>query len=234
MTPDPAETTSAPAPRRGPRAQALVLTAAALLVIAVAFTAGLAGRALLGDVFSLPGTETVDRSQPAVLLAVRDMAELRAASGQYHVVLDIEQDVPILPAVIAGERTLFVALGTVDAAIDLAGLDEDAVEVSDDGTGVVLTLPPAQLTDPRIDPDGSYVYDRQQGLLNRLGSVVAGDLSDDQALYQQATDMLADAAEDSDLRERAEANTTEVLRTLLQGLGFTDVEVLFESGPSQP
>jgi hypothetical protein len=233
VTPDPG-TTSAPEPRRGRVLRALALTAAAVLVVALAFTAGLVGRGLLGDVFSLPGTETVDRSEPAVLLAVRDMAELRAASGQYHVVLDVEQDVPILPSVLAGERTLFVALGTVDAAVDLAQLSDDAIEVSEDGTGVTLTLPPAELTDPRIDPDGSYVYDRQQGLLNRLGSIVAGELSDDQALYQQATDMLAEAAGDSDLRERAEANTTEVLRTLLEGLGFTDVDVVFEPGAGQP
>lgn len=201
---------------------------AVVLLVALAFVGGVAGRAVLGDMFGFSlGTERVDRSEPAVLLAVRDMAELRAASGQYHAILDIEEDVPILPSAIAGRRTLFVALGTVDAAVDLSDLDEDAVAVGDDGTSVQITLPPAQLTPPRIDPDGSYVYDRQEGLLNRIGSALAADLPDDQALYQQATDMLAEAAAESDLRERAEANTREILTSLLRSLGFTDVEIDF-------
>ena len=220
----------------GVRARPVVawVIAAGLLVL-VAFLAGIAGRAVLGDLFGFSlGSETVDRSEPAVLLAVRDMAELRAASGQYHVVLDVEEDVPILPSAIAGRRTLFVALGTVDAAVDLSGLEEDGVVVSEDGTTVRLTLPPASLTPPRIDPDGSYVYDRQEGLLNRLGSVVAGDLSDDQALYQQATDMLADAAQESDLRERAEGNTRQTLGSLLRSLGFTDVTIDFTAPPAGP
>ncbi|HUG84008.1 MAG TPA: DUF4230 domain-containing protein, partial [Euzebya sp.] len=113
---------------------------AALLLVALAFMAGVAGRAVLSDIWPSLDSETVDRSEPAVLLAVRDMAELRAASGQYHVVLDVEEDVPILPSFIAGRRTLFVALGTVDAAVDLADLGEEGVEVSEDGTSVRITL----------------------------------------------------------------------------------------------
>ncbi|CAN5118390.1 hypothetical protein BH23ACT9_BH23ACT9_15180 [soil metagenome] len=206
--------------------------AAILLVLALVFAAGLAGQAALGNLFGWSlGAQTVDRSQPAVLVAVRDMAELRAASGQYHVILDVEEDVPILPAAIAGRRTLFVALGTVDAAVDLSALGEDSVEVGEDGTSVRMTLPPARFTEPRIDPDGSYVYDRQQGLVDRIGALLASNLPDDQALYQQATDMLADAAAESDLRERAESNTRQVLTSLLTSLGFTDIEIEFAPGP---
>jgi hypothetical protein len=224
-----------PSGRPGPRRRtAVVAVGVGVLVILVAVLGGMVLRGMLADVVALPEVETIDRSEPAVLLAVRDMAELRAASGQYHVIVDVERDVPFIPASIAGERILFVALGTVDAAVDLSGLGADAVEVGPDGTSVALTLPPATLTPPRIDPDGSYVYDRQQGLIDRVESAVSGGGADEQVLYQQATDMLADAAADSDLQQRAEANTRDILGGLLHALGFTDVDITFEQGPTQP
>ncbi len=219
-----------PRPAR-PASRRLAIALVALAVVAVAFVAGILGRGLVGEMMGLPlRTEVIDRSQPAVLLAIRDIAELRAASGEYSVILDVEDDVPFIPSSLIGERTLFVAQGTVDAAVDLSGLGEGAVEVSEDGTSVTLTLPPAQLAEPHIDPDGSYVYDRDQGLLNRIGGALTGDASDDQPLYQEAVAMLAEAAASSDLQDRAEDNTEQVLLALLESLGFDDVSVEYASG----
>jgi hypothetical protein len=227
----------APDRRRGlPRAAAwLALAVVAALALAAALLAGQV-RDLGADLDAARRAVTpqvVDRSRPPVLESVRDLAELRAASGDYQVVLDVETDVRFVPSAIAGERTIFVASGTVDAAVDLSQLGEDAVEVAPDGS-VVLTLPPVELTAPRLDPDGTYVFDRERGLLDRVGDAVGDDLPDDQALYQQAEQALADAAADSDLADRAEANAAEVLRTLLEGLGYDDVEVRFEAAPRRP
>ncbi len=208
----------------------LLLGLIAVGIVIAAFVAGLVGRGVLGGVFGLPGAEVIDRSQPAVLLAIRDIAELRAASGEFSVILDVEDDVPFIPSSLVGGRTLFVAQGTVDAAVDLSQLGADGVEVGPDGTSVRITLPPAQLTAPRIDPDGSYVYDREEGLLNRLGGVLTGNDTDDQPLYQQAVAMLADAAAASDLQDRAEANTEQVLGSLLESLGFDRVTIEYAQG----
>ncbi len=48
------------------------------------------------------GSSTIDRSQPAVLQAVRDLSQYHAAAGDYQVVVDIEKDVQWVPASIAG------------------------------------------------------------------------------------------------------------------------------------
>ncbi len=44
--------------------------------------------------------------------------------------VDIENDVGILPSFIAGEHTLFNAIGTVDASVDFSSLPTDAVKIN--------------------------------------------------------------------------------------------------------
>ena len=95
--------------------------------------------------------ETVDRSGPVLLKSLENLSEYRAASANMQVVVDVEQDTDLVPSFIKGERTLFVAAGTVDAAVDFGGLGRspDAVQVSDDRKAVAITLPAPQLTEAR-------------------------------------------------------------------------------------
>lgn len=217
-------------PRRGLGAGIAAVVALACLVL------GVLGGVLLRGAFGNPfATEQIDRSEPAVLLALRDLAEFRAASGQYHVIVDVEEDVGILPSFLAGERTLYVGMGTVDAAVDLGDMGSERVQVDPgaDGQGgtVRISLPPAVLTPPRLDPDGSYVYSQQRGLVDRIDDALSSHPEGEQALQQQATAMLAEAAEESDLRERAEANTQAMLEALMESLGFDGVEITFDARP---
>jgi hypothetical protein len=173
-------------------------------------------------------SETVDRSRPAVLQSLRDLSEYRAASGHYEVVVDIERDTP-LPAGLLGERTLFVAVGDVDVAVDFSGLGSDAVEVSGDRRDATVVLPEPRVDQPRLDLEQSYVYDRRRGLLNELGSLFSDDSDAQREVYLAAERRLAEAAEQNDaLRERARANTRAMLESLLRALGFDTVTVRFE------
>ena len=72
----------------------------------------------LGNPF---GTETVDRSGPAVLKSIENLRDFRAASGHFEVIVDVEEDARFIPAKIKGERVLFVAIGSVDAGVDFRG-----------------------------------------------------------------------------------------------------------------
>ena len=172
--------------------------------------------------------ETVDRTSPAVLKSIENLRDFRAASGHFEVIVDVEKDQRFVPAKIKGERVLFVAIGSVDVGVDLTGIEEGAVDVSDDGNSVTIDVPAAQFREPHLDLERSYVYDRDRGAIDRIQSLFGDDTGLEQELYPLAVEKLADAARNSSgLLARAERNTRLMLVGLLRSLGFTDVEVRF-------
>jgi Protein of unknown function (DUF4230) len=174
------------------------------------------------------GTETVDRSGPAVLKSVQNLRDFRAATGHFEVIVDVEKDVRFVPDKLKGERVLFVAVGSVDAGVDFTGIEEGAIDVSNDRRTVSLELPPATFRDPELDHERSYVYDRDRGVFDRLQALLGDDTGDDSELYRLAEEKLEAAARDgSGLLARAERNTRQMLVGLLRGLGFTRVEIRF-------
>jgi hypothetical protein len=174
------------------------------------------------------GSEERDRSGPAVLTAMRDLSEYHAAAGQYQVVIDIQQDAKFVPDVIKGKRTIFLAIGSVDAFVDFRKLGDDAVSVSSDRTSVSIALPRAQLSTPNVDPDQSRVLNQDLGVIDRLGNLFSDQPNpQNQQMYKLAAQKLAEAAKQVGLTDRAEVNTKATLEKLMRSLGFTTVSITF-------
>lgn len=172
-------------------------------------------------------TKTVDRSGPALLTSLTDLARFQAATGTFKEVIELEKDVPNVPSLLAGERTLFVAQGSVDAYVDFTGIGKDAVTVSADRKRVDIVLPPAALSDARVDLEQSRVYSRERGVLNRLGGVFSDNPTSERELYLAAEKKFGEAAKAGGLQKLAEDNTRSMLTGLLGTLGYTDVNVEF-------
>ena len=217
--------------RSSPRRSRAALAALAVVVVLLGVAVTKLGDLLpsFGNPFA---TETVDRSQPALLEAIEDLSEYKAATGQFQVIIDVEDDTRFVPSFVRGERTVFLAGGTVDASVDFSGLAADAIEVSDDGDSVTVRLPPARLSEPRIDPERSYVVDRERGLLDRAASVFSDNPTSERELYLAAEEKLSSAAAEADLLERAEANTRTMLESMLNSLGYSEITVIFEDNPA--
>ncbi|MET8827209.1 DUF4230 domain-containing protein [Streptomyces sp. NPDC004610] len=201
------------------------LAAVVVLVLAVLF-AGLRLSVVPGlkDLF---GSDTQDRSGPALLQSIQDMSRYEAASGNFQVVVDLEKDARLLPDAIRGTRTLYVGAGTVDAYVDLGKVGENDVTVNEDRTSATLRLPHAALGTPALDPERSYAVSKQRGLLDRLGDLFSGNPNSEQAVQKLAVQHIGDAAKESGLTARAESNTTGMLEGLLRSLGFEDVKVTY-------
>ncbi len=215
----------APRPRRGLTVRGVVTTA---LLGAVALglfllVGAVAGLFSIGNPF---GTTQVDRTPPALLKQLSNLSDYHAAQGTFMVQVDVEDDVDILPSFLAGERTIFKAIGTVDATVDFSILSTDAVQVHDQTVDV--TLPPPAYARPVVDPTRSEVIDRDRGLFTRVGDVFSDDTNNERALYLLAGQKLGAAAKESHLRDRAQRNTSLMLEGLLGRLGYTDVNVVFE------
>ncbi|MET8770535.1 DUF4230 domain-containing protein [Streptomyces sp. NPDC004658] len=199
--------------------------AALVLVLAVLF-AGIR-LAVLPGIKDLFGTETHDRSGPALLKSIQDMSRYDAASGNFQVVVDLDKDAKFLPDAIRGTRTLYVGAGTVDAYVDLGRVGDKDVTVDDDRTSATIRLPHARLGKPALDPDHSYAVSKQRGLLDRLGDLFSDNPNSEQAVQQLAVRHIGDAARTSGLTARAERNTTGMLQGLLRSLGFTEVHIAY-------
>ncbi|MFE5515229.1 DUF4230 domain-containing protein [Streptomyces sp. NPDC056529] len=213
-------------PRRSGRAGRGWPLAAALLALVLVLV--LVGRFFqppgLGDLF---GSETKDRTGPAVLKSIQDMNRHEGAVGTYQVVVDLEKDARFLPDAIRGTRTLYVASGSVGAHVDFSGLAKDAVTVDEKRTTATLRLPHARLDRPYLDPERSYTVSKQRGLLDRLGDLFSDNPAGEQAVNVLAAQRIGEAAEESDLTTRSERNTTAMLQGLLRALGFEKVTVTY-------
>ncbi|MEZ3178006.1 DUF4230 domain-containing protein [Streptomyces pimonensis] len=215
-------------PVKGPiaRSPGWVKALGAVVLLLVVLFAGIRLSLLPGlkDVF---GTETEDRSGPALLESIQDISRYDAASGNFQVVVDLEKDAKFLPDAVRGSRTLYVGAGTVDAYVDLGKLDEDDVRVDEDRTSATLRLPHARLGKPALDPERSYAVSKQRGLFDRLGDLFSDNPNSEQAVQKLAVRHIGDAAQESGLTARAETNTTEMLEGLLRSLGFVEVRVSY-------
>ena len=219
-------------PPRQRRSRVRLVAAILLILVLFVAVAGLSGLRLWSSFPNPFATRQVDRSQPVLLKAIEDLAVYKAASGSFQVVVDLEESSRGIPLLIKGQRTLFVAGGSVDAEVDFSGLKGDAIKVSPDGQRVEITLPRARLTQARVDPDQSRVFSRERGLLDRLGSVLSDNPTSERELYRLAQAKMQAAAAQSDLVARAEQNTRAMLVTMLRSLGYREVTVTFRDPPS--
>lgn len=211
--------------RRGFSVAGFVLAAVtgAVVVGLLLVAAAVVGLINIGNPF---GATTVDRTPPALLKQLENVSDYHAAEGTFMVRVDIENDVGILPSFIAGEHTLFNAIGTVDASVDFSTLATDAVKL--DGQAVTITLPRPEYGKATVDPARSRVVDRDRGIADRIGDLFGDDTNNERQLYLLAEKKIAAAAAESNLRSRAERNTTHMLEGLLARFGYTDVTVGFE------
>lgn len=214
---------------RGWPVKALIAAGAVLAVVLVAA----AIMPSLGDLNPF-GSETEDRSPPAVLRSLESLSEYRAATANYQQLIDIERDVGILPSFLAGERAQLLAAGSVDGVVDFSSLGARSVRVSDDRRAVTLTLPAPRLSEARVDLKRSRALNRDRGLLNRVGDLFDNDDDEQRKLLLLAERRIEQAAQQSPgLRTLAERNTRAMLTGLLRGLGFKQITIRFSRPPAE-
>jgi len=207
--------------------RALLAVAAAALAVLLVVVAVVQVRNFVQGIGQSVNGKTIDRSGPVVLQSVRDLARYEAAAGNFQVIVDLEKDAAFLPTTIIGQRTLFVAVGSVNAYVDFSGLGNDAVSVTSDHQGVGLRLPHAVLDKPNLDHQRSYVFAEERGIVDRVRAFFDQAPNQQAELYQVAEQKIAEAATQSRLTERAEANARTMLRDLLHSLGYKQVTITF-------
>ena len=203
------------------------LAALAGIIVILLLVMTMFGLWKIGNPFS---SQSKDRSGPVLLTSIQNLERFEAASGNFQVIVDLQQNRKYIPDFLYNERSLFVADGSVDAYVDFSKIGNGAIKVdSTDPHKVTVTLPAPQLERASIDVNRSYLYATQQGLINRLQDVFSNHANDEQQLYVLGQQKIQAAAQDSQLLQRAQDNTKSMLNGLLRSLGYTTVVVNFPS-----
>ncbi len=174
---------------------------------------------IVPNIFANP-TVTIDSSQPTVLEEVRSLSKLETVHYQLDKVVTGKSSGP-LPDFLTSDKILLVAHGEVVAGVDLSKITADDIKVV--SNTVSIKLPQAEVLYSKLDNDKTYVYDRQTGIFSRPDPNLETQIR--QAAEQ---DILNTAVEDGIIAQ-ASTNAQDVLRTLLNGLGYKSVN--FTQGP---
>lgn len=141
----------------------ITLTSAVILVIGLVLGVVIGNGASSGLFGFLSGGMT--HNSTTILESIRDMAHLTAVRYNYSSLITTQRDMPGLLAALYGEQLLMVAVGHVDAGIDLSQLTEENVSVQDDK--LTVTLPEPELTNCILNEQQSYVVSQSSGIFAR-------------------------------------------------------------------
>jgi len=210
--------------RRGGRPRWLHGLAAATLIVVLVMAAFLGGALVQGAAEvaerSVSPDQTVVREGPAVVIAIRHLAQLETASFHMERVIELKEkqwadivDLGIEDAI------LLVAAADVRAGVDLGRLGPDDVTADRETGKVRLTLPAVEILSTQLDDLRTYVYSRSTDLLARRSE----DL--ETRARRRAAETLRQAALDAGILDHGRRSAERTLEALLRSLGYTDVEL---------
>ncbi len=172
--------------------------------------------------------EEVDRSAPPLMLSLEDRADLIASSGNLQVLVDREIDVNWLPGILAGERLVYQAVGSIDGIVRLSEVTSRVTVDEETGERVVtFTVPPAELSEVHLDLEESKVVESDTGLFNRIADFFKDNPGELQDLQRMGRDKIEAAALEAGVLDRAEQSARETLTDLAMRAGADDVVVEF-------
>jgi len=159
--------------------------------------------------------------EPAVVQGIQRLNELATVRYTTQVLVTEEENAKILrqplPEFLTGEKVLLVAVGEVEAGVDLGELGPEDVRVT--GDTVYINLPEAQILDSSLDEDKTRLYDRDRGLFKIRGN---DELIEE--ARRDAEDRMVEAARENDILDKAQDNAETSISTLITSLGYEEVQ----------
>lgn len=211
--------------------KAVVLGILTFMIVLAFFVSGLAigrGVAITDAISSLlhgvSTTKTTVISQAAVIEQIRRIQRLETTTYTIERIIVAKQTDSFWPEWLRGERLLLVAHGTIVAGVDLDGLSEDNVIVSEDGASAVINLPAVAIFNQTsiLDNEKTYVYDRQRGILSAFSMDLEG------TARREADKQLLLAACEGGILRQATADSQRAIEHLL---ALLQIAVTVNSAP---
>ena len=149
------------------------------------------------------------------------MNRLETVKYSIDTVVEGVESNPLIPDALAGDKLLMIVHGSTVAGVDLSQLKPESVQITEtpSGRNIQLTLPPSQVFQTTLDETKSRVYSRDTGLF------VSPDPNLETLTRAKAQGQIQQAALTDGILDAATKNARVAVIALLQGLGFTHVDV---------
>jgi len=162
-------------------------------------------------------TSTPTPTPIAVITGINAFGRLETVQYTMRDIVRIEDEPSGLLERLSRDRLMLIAEGEVVAGFDLTKVTEADIVVL--GTRVLIFLPPPEILYSRIDNEGTYVYERETGILRRP------DPDLETTARRLAEAQLTSWALERDILDQAEETGVIYMENFLRSLGFTQVSV---------
>ena len=170
---------------------------------------------------AIAGRSLVEVSAPEVVEKIQQLNRLETVKYSIDTVVEGVESNPLIPDALAGDKLLMIVHGSTIAGVDLSQLKPESVQIAETpgGRNIQLTLPPSQVFQTTLDETKSRVYSRDTGLF------VRPDPNLETLTRSKAQAQLQQAALSDGILDTAAKNARVAVTAMLQGLGFTHVDV---------
>lgn len=170
---------------------------------------------------AIAGRSLVEVSAPEVVEKIQQFNRLETVKYSIDTVVEGAESNPLIPDALAGDKLLMIVHGSTVAGVDLSQLKPESVQITEtpSGRNIQLTLPASQIFQTTLDETKSRVYSRDTGLF------VSPDPNLETLTRAKAQGQIQQAALTDGILDAAAKNARVAVTALLQGLGFSHVDV---------
>jgi hypothetical protein len=159
---------------------------------------------------------------PDVLVAIRDIARLEVTEVHVEKVVDLADKQKVLGFFETEDAMLLVAAGSATVGVDLEKLGPTDSTWNPETKTARLRLPAPEIFSTRLDPDHTYVYKRDTGVLAKRNEQLEA------RGRKEALAAVERAASEPDVMGRAKQQAERQLTTLLTKFGAERVEITWK------
>lgn len=170
---------------------------------------------------AIAGRSLTEVSAPDVVEKIQRLNRLETVKYSLDTIVEGGESSPLLPDALVGDKLLMIVHGSSVAGVDLSQLKPESVQISEtaNGRSIQLTLPPSQVFATTLDETKSRVYSRDTGIF------VRADPNLESITRAKAQTDLQQAALSDGILDAAAKNARVAVTAMLEGLGFTRVDV---------
>jgi hypothetical protein len=173
------------------------------------------------------GPAPISIQSTTVLERIQALSELTTTRFNYSSLITSQRELPPLLAGLYGDKMVMVAVGHVNAGIDMKEITLE--NITKDGDSITIKLPPPRLSDCFLDEKSSYVVSRDTGLFAKPAPNM------DVEARRYAVAQFRDMATKDEIMSRVQEQAKIVIITFVTNMGAKQVNVVTsDPDPNMP